>query len=98
MDTIFIKTPLGIAKIEGDITGIAVISVQNDGQISETIPQYFLEAVSQLNEYFDGKRKDFTFKLSPKGTDFQKKYGRLFLKSHMEKQCPISNCLKNWVM
>ncbi|UUC46218.1 methylated-DNA--[protein]-cysteine S-methyltransferase [Flavobacterium cerinum] len=79
MDTIFIKTPLGIAKIEGDITGVAVISVQNDGQISETIPEHLSEVVSQLNDYFDGKRKDFTFKLSPKGTDFQQKVWQALL-------------------
>jgi methylated-DNA-[protein]-cysteine S-methyltransferase len=32
-----------------------------------------LSDVSQLNEYFR-KRNDFTFKLNPKGTDFQQKY------------------------
>lgn len=31
------------------------------------------EAVTQLNDYFLGKRKDFTFKLNPKGTEFQQK-------------------------
>jgi methylated-DNA-[protein]-cysteine S-methyltransferase len=31
------------------------------------------DAVSQLNEYFLGKRNNFTFKLNPKGTDFQQK-------------------------
>lgn len=27
----------------------------------------------QLQEYFEGKRQDFNFKLNPKGTDFQQK-------------------------
>jgi methylated-DNA-[protein]-cysteine S-methyltransferase len=32
-----------------------------------------LSDASQLNEYFLGKKNDFTFKLNPKGTDFQQK-------------------------
>lgn len=31
------------------------------------------EAAAQLEQYFDGKRKDFSLKLNPKGTEFQKK-------------------------
>lgn len=31
------------------------------------------EAIKQLNEYFDGKRKEFDLPLAPKGTEFQKK-------------------------
>ncbi len=79
MDTIFIKTPLGIAKIEGDTNGISVISVQQDGLVSESIPEHFREVVSQLNEYFDGQRKTFSFALNPKGTDFQQKVWQALL-------------------
>jgi len=79
MDTIFIKTPLGIAKIEGDTNGISVISVQQDGLVSESIPEHFQEVVSQLNEYFDGQRKTFSFALNPKGTDFQQKVWQALL-------------------
>lgn len=35
------------------------------------------EAIKQLNEYFDGKRKEFNLPLAPKGTEFQRKYGIL---------------------
>ena len=68
-----IKTPLGIATITGDENGISEISVLDEGVISEKIPKEFEEAVSQLNDYFEGKRKSFDFKMNPKGTDFQKK-------------------------
>lgn len=71
--TVFINSPLGITKIEGDENGISVISVLSEGSISETIPNELQEAVSQLQEYFEGKRTNFTFKLNPKGTDFQQK-------------------------
>jgi methylated-DNA-[protein]-cysteine S-methyltransferase len=73
MDTCFISSPLGITKIEGDENGIAIISVLSEGTISTTVPNHLQEAVLQLQEYFEGKRTDFTFKLNPKGTDFQQK-------------------------
>lgn len=73
METTYIKTPLGIAKIIGDEEGISVISVSDVGKISDSIPKVLQEAVSQLNDYFAGKRTDFTFKLNPSGTEFQQK-------------------------
>lgn len=73
MDTCFISSPLGITKIAGDENGIAIISTLSEGEISSTIPNELQEAVVQLQEYFDGKRTEFTFKLNPKGTDFQQK-------------------------
>ena len=73
METAYIKTPLGIAKILGDENGISVISIADEGKFSTTIPTILQEAVSQLNEYFEGKRSHFTFKLNPSGTEFQQK-------------------------
>lgn len=73
MQIAFINSPLGIIKIVGDENGISEISVTSEGAISETIPIELQQAVSQLGDYFDGKRKDFNFKLNPKGTDFQQK-------------------------
>ena len=73
METTYIKTPLGIAKIVGDNDGISVISVSTDGEVSVIIPIVLQEAVAQLNDYFEGKRNDFTFKLNPSGTEFQQK-------------------------
>ena len=73
METTHIKTPLGIAKITGDENGISIISIADQGKISTTIPIVLQEAVSQLNDYFEGKRTAFTFKLNPSGTEFQQK-------------------------
>jgi methylated-DNA-[protein]-cysteine S-methyltransferase len=73
METAYIKTPLGIATIIGDKNGVSVISVSDEGEISIIIPAILRDAVSQLNDYFEGKRNDFTFTLNPKGTDFQHK-------------------------
>ena len=73
METCFINSPLGITKIVGDENGIAEISILSEGNLSKTIPLELQEAVAQLSDYFDGNRKDFNFKLNPKGTDFQQK-------------------------
>ncbi|AIM60403.1 MULTISPECIES: methylated-DNA--[protein]-cysteine S-methyltransferase [Cellulophaga] len=73
METAYIKTPLGIAKLEGDEDGLSVISVFDDGEITEVIPEVLEDAVYQLQEYFRGERTTFSLTLNPAGTDFQKK-------------------------
>ncbi|WP_372946529.1 methylated-DNA--[protein]-cysteine S-methyltransferase [Muriicola sp.] len=74
MKTAFIKTPLGTAKIEGDLHGITSISViDRETEMKSNISPELEEAVRQIEEYFLGKRKEFTFKLNPTGTEFQKK-------------------------
>ncbi len=73
METAFIQSPLGITKIEGDANSITLISVASEGTVSIEIPKVLQNAVTQLQEYFEGSRKDFTINLNPQGTDFQKK-------------------------
>ncbi|TDE04930.1 methylated-DNA--[protein]-cysteine S-methyltransferase [Flavobacterium hiemivividum] len=73
METVFLKTPLGIAKITGDENGISTISVQDEGEASVVIPEVLQECVNQLDSYFAGKRSDFSIVLNPKGTEFQQK-------------------------
>ncbi|MEK6152725.1 methylated-DNA--[protein]-cysteine S-methyltransferase [Flavobacteriaceae bacterium 3-367] len=74
METAYMATPLGIAKLEGDEQGLNAISVLNDDlPIDPVIPQVLEDAVYQLQEYFDGKRKDFSLTLNPQGTEFQKR-------------------------
>lgn len=79
METAYIKTPLGIAKICGDEKGISVISVSDEGVISLIIPPVLKESISQLNDYFRGKRTTFSFKLNPSGTEFQQKVWKSLL-------------------
>lgn len=79
METTYIKTPLGIAKIIGDEDGISVISVSDEGTVSAEIPIVLRDAVLQLNDYFEGKRNDFAFKLNPSGTKFQQKVWKRLL-------------------
>jgi len=73
METVYINTPLGIAKIAGNSDGVSVISVGYEEEISTVIPFELQNAVSQLNDYFEGKRTAFDFRLNPHGTEFQQK-------------------------
>ncbi|WP_394340148.1 methylated-DNA--[protein]-cysteine S-methyltransferase [Lutibacter citreus] len=71
---VYYKTPIGIAKIIGDINGIISVSVINDEiESSEIVPECLKDCVQQLDEYFKGSRESFNLKLNPVGTDFQKK-------------------------
>ncbi|MGF1557245.1 methylated-DNA--[protein]-cysteine S-methyltransferase [Paucihalobacter sp.] len=73
MEECIIHTPLGFAKISGDPDGIASISILNSEEtITDIIPELLEDCVYQLQEYFEGKRKEFQLKLNPQGTDFQK--------------------------
>jgi methylated-DNA-[protein]-cysteine S-methyltransferase len=74
METAFIHTPLGFAKLDGDENGLASITVLNDEiPISTVIPELLEDAVYQLQEYFEGSRDSFSLTLNPNGTDFQKR-------------------------
>ena len=62
-----------MATITGNENGISVIAIADDGVVSEAIPLILQEVVTQLNDYFEGKRTEFDVLLNPQGTDFQKK-------------------------
>src|SRR5690606_27324342 len=77
MKTVYLKTPLGPAKITGDENGISAVSVLNtdteDIKYDEVIPEELEDCVYQLREYFAGERREFDLKLNPEGSDFQKR-------------------------
>ena len=75
METAFIDTPVGILELKGDAEGLSSVYFKDDENIpiSEKIPTEIQDAAIQLQEYFEGMRKEFNLKLSPEGTDFQKK-------------------------
>lgn len=74
MDTCYIETPLGYAKIIGDQDGITSVSIVDTKEdTSESIPESLSDCATQLKAYFNNKLKSFDLKLNPEGTDFQKK-------------------------
>ena len=94
METCFFKTPLGIAQITGDENGISVISIADEGEISPESPVILQEGVTQLLEYFDGKRNDFDFKINPSGTEFQQKVWQALLEIPFGKTCSYMDLSK----
>jgi methylated-DNA-[protein]-cysteine S-methyltransferase len=74
MATAYISTPLGSAKLEGDENGLNTVTVlEQEEPESKIIPDVLIDAAYQLNEYFEGKRRNFDLLLNPEGTEFQKK-------------------------
>lgn len=74
MENAIIKTVLGFTEITGDESGISKIHVFDEEQkVSKKIPIVLQEAVTQIQNYFEGKCTTFNFKLNPQGTEFQKK-------------------------
>jgi methylated-DNA-[protein]-cysteine S-methyltransferase len=74
MESFCIKSPVGHVKISGDHEGITeVVFTEDLAESTGNIPDTLAEAVTQLNEYFSKKRKEFNLKLNPEGTAFQKK-------------------------
>lgn len=73
MEECIINSPLGYTKITGDENGISSIIVLNsDENVTDIIPLELEDCVQQLQEYFQGTRKNFDLQLNPEGTDFQK--------------------------
>lgn len=74
MESCIIKSPLGFTKITGDDEGIQSVTVLNsEEKITDIIPIELEDCVIQLQEYFEGSRKQFQLKLNLQGTNFQKK-------------------------
>jgi methylated-DNA-[protein]-cysteine S-methyltransferase len=74
MDIAYINSPIGTLKIKGDSEGLASVHfLDSEEDITKKNPETLHNTVIQLKEYFEGNRTDFTLKLNPKGTHFQKK-------------------------
>jgi methylated-DNA-[protein]-cysteine S-methyltransferase len=72
----YYESPIGIIEVSGSEEGIiSIIFVDNIIDENE-YPESIKECIDQLDEYFQGKRKNFEIKLIVEGTDFQKKVWR----------------------
>ena len=85
IETTYLKTPIGVAKISGDKNGIQSISVLDEDLVSADLmqpstPFCLQECVVQLEEYFKGNRDHFNLTVNPKGTPFQIKVWKTLLK------------------
>ena len=94
VQTCALPISLGIAQITGDANGITQISVIDEGDVSSEIPTGLQNAVTELNDYFQGKRTHFDFKLNPKGTEFQQKVWQALLEIPYGKTCSYMDLSK----
>jgi len=70
----YYKSEIGIIEIAGTEDGILSVNFVEEKSMGRSeIPSHLKECVEQLDEYFRGKRKEFSVKIEVQGTDFQKK-------------------------
>lgn len=70
----YYSSPIGILEITGNENGlVSLLFLDEEMEVSKTIHPSIKEVVYQLDEYFNGIRKEFGLKLNPEGTEFQKK-------------------------
>ncbi|MBT8258533.1 MAG: cysteine methyltransferase, partial [Bacteroidia bacterium] len=64
MASCLVNTPLGTTLIEGDQDGIRAISIIEDSEPDQEIPEYLQPCAHQLLEYFEDSRRNFDLKLN----------------------------------
>ena len=69
------ESPVGALTILAEKKGIRAIKFGKDEEVKSTgkANEMTRWAVKELEEYFKGKRKEFTVPCRPEGTDFQKR-------------------------
>ncbi|TWI96737.1 methylated-DNA-[protein]-cysteine S-methyltransferase [Mucilaginibacter frigoritolerans] len=77
----YCKTPVGVARITEEDNFITSISIR-DEEFEISIPEspVLKMATQQLDEYFEGKRKEFDLPIKQSGSDFQQKVWQQLLK------------------
>lgn len=82
----YLDSPLGSIQITGDNSGVFSVLFENKftrpvnpGSPAMEIPEPLLNCRSQLNEFFLGRRNEFSLNLVPTGTTFQKSIWELLL-------------------
>jgi methylated-DNA-[protein]-cysteine S-methyltransferase len=72
MPVAYFRTPVGIARITEENGFIASVSIRDEEyEIEPAATELLQTAIDQLNEYFAGTRKGFTFPIKQEGSDFQ---------------------------
>lgn len=88
--------PLLISTEDGAVTELSfatdktIENLKGNGSENETqisACSALMEVTKQLDEYFDGKRKDFDIKVNPKGTQFQERVWAELLKIPYGETC-----------
>jgi methylated-DNA-[protein]-cysteine S-methyltransferase len=77
----YYPSEIGLIKIRGTVKGITFVGfVNGEPSYTPNIHPCLKECIEQLDEYFKGKRKEFSIDLQPKGTKFQKQVWNQLMK------------------
>ncbi len=88
----YFKTPLGSVLISGTNTFVTAVEfVDVEDEIIEPVPEVLTECQRELEEYFDGSRREFTVKIKPDGSLFQKKVWNELKKIEYGSSCSYSD-------
>lgn len=68
----YYDSPVGTLVIKSSGDAIAVINFNKEEKRAEHSAPVIRQAIEELDEYFSGTRKFFTFPLAPDGTAFQR--------------------------
>ena len=68
----YYNSPVGLLEIQGTETYLSSISFVSKGQDRRTPPFVIQKCIRQLEEYFQGKRTEFSLEIKMEGTEFQK--------------------------
>ena len=67
----YLLTPVGVLKIVANTSGLLSVKFVNAITDDINVNDHTLACVTQLAEYFKGKRREFDLSLANTGTDFQ---------------------------
>jgi methylated-DNA-[protein]-cysteine S-methyltransferase len=85
--TLYYESPLGLIEIQATEIGVRAINFAHEKILTEIENAHNLLAISQLDEYFNQKRRFFDMPLDLEGTDFQKRVWTELLKIPFGKTC-----------
>jgi methylated-DNA-[protein]-cysteine S-methyltransferase len=94
--TSYYSSPIGLLKLQCSDEHIkAVLFAEEETEFENADHKLLKQCVAQLDEYFEGKRRQFSLPLQQEGTTFQMKvwdllyqipYGRTISYNHLAKQ------------
>lgn len=73
--TAYYQSPIGTIEITGRQDGILSVMFLDGAEVkaSEAMPVCLKQCINQLDQYFQGQRREFSVPLIMQGTDFQKR-------------------------
>lgn len=90
----YLESKFGTLEICADQEGVTCIRFVNDKLKAINRDLFTQQAVTQLNEYFSGKRTQFNLTLNPKGTDFQHQVWQQLATIEYGKTCSYADIAK----